>query len=136
MILDFGLNIGLVRSFIHKSLYIDELINSLFIFFLTLLFLLFPLFILFYFNYFHTKSIELLQIAGLTTIIVVQNILSGYFDALIQAQNKIFVSKIIRASKLLLELLLILIFIKDIQLVGIMIIMATVNVLYVLTLYF
>lgn len=136
VILDFGLNIGLVRSFIHKSLHINELINSLFIFFSTLLFLLFPIFILFYFNYFHTKSIELLQIAGLTTIIVVQNILSGYFDALIQAQNKIFVSKIIRASKLLLELLLILIFIKDIQLVGIMIIMATVNVLYVLTLYF
>jgi O-antigen/teichoic acid export membrane protein len=136
VILDFGLNIALVRSFIHKSLHIDELINSLFIFYSTLLFLLFPIFILFYFNYFHTKSIELLQIAGLTTIIVVQNILSGYFDALIQAQNKIFVSKIIRASKLLLELLLILIFIKDIQLVGIMIIMATVNVLYLLTLYF
>lgn len=136
VILDFGLNIGLVRSFIHKSLNIDELINSLFIFFSSLLFLLFPLFILFYFNYFHKTSIELLQIAGLTTIIVVQNILSGFFDALIQAQNKIFVSKTIRASKLLLELLLILIFIKDIQLVGIMIIMAAVNVLYLLTLYF
>lgn len=136
VILDFGLNIGLVRSFIHKSLNIDELINSLCIFFSSLLFFLFPIFILFYFNYFHTKSIELLQIAGLTTIIVVQNILSGFFDALIQAQNKIFVSKTIRASKLLLELLLILIFIKDIQLVGIMIIMAAVNVLYLLTLYF
>ena len=135
VILDFGLNIGLVRSFIHKTSNIDELINSLFIFFSSLLFLLFPLFILFYFNYFHTTSLELLQIAGLTTIIVVQNILSGYFDALIQAQNKIFVSKIIRASKLLLELLLILIFIKDIQLFGIMIIMATVNVLYLFILY-
>ena len=135
VILDFGLNIGLVRSFIHKTLKIDELINSLFIFFSSLLFLLFPLFILFYFNYFHTKSTELLQIAGLTTIIVVQNILSGYFDALIQAQNKIFISKIIRASKLLLELLLILIFIKNIKLVGILMIMATVNLLYLLTLY-
>ena len=54
---------------------------------------------------------------------------------LIQAQNKIFVSKIIRASKLLLELLLILIFIKNLQLVGIMIIMISVNILYLLTLY-
>lgn len=136
VILDFGLNIGLVRSFIHKTLKIDELINSLFIFFTSLLFLLFPLFTLFYFNYFHSTSIELLQIAGLTTIIVVQNILSGYFDALIQAQNKIFISKIIRASKLLLELLIILIFIKNIQLVGIMMIMAIVNVLYLLTLFY
>ena len=135
VILDFGLNIGLVRSFIHKTLNIDELINSLFIFFSSLLFILFPIFILFYFNYFHSKSIELLQIAGLTTFIVVQNILSGYFDALIQAQNKIFVSKIIRASKLLLELLLILIFIKNLQLVGIMIIMISINILYLLTLY-
>ena len=33
VILDFGLNIGLVRSFIHKILNLDELINSLFIFF-------------------------------------------------------------------------------------------------------
>ncbi len=136
VILDFGLNIGLVRSFIHKTLKIDELINSLFIFFTSLLFLLFPLFILFYFNYFHSTSIELLQIAGLTTIIVVQNILSGYFDALIQAQNKIFISKIIRASKLLLELLIILIFIKNIQLAGIMMIMAIVNILYLLTLFY
>ena len=135
MILDFGLNIGLVRSFIHKTLKIDELINSLFIFFLSLLFLLFPLFLLFYFNYFHSTSIELLQITGLTTIIVVQNIFSGYFDALIQAQNKIYISKIIRASKLLLELLIILLFINNIQLVGIMVIMASVNVLYLLTLY-
>ena len=136
VILDFGLNIGLVRSFIHKTLKIDELINNLFIFFLSLLFLLFPIFLIFYFNYFHSTSIELLQITGLTTIIVVQNIFSGYFDALIQAQNKIYISKIIRASKLLLELLIILFFINNIQLIGIMVIMASVNVLYLLALYY
>ena len=136
VILDFGLNIGLVRSFIHKTLKLDELINSLFIFYLSLIFFLFPIFLLFYFNYFHSKSIELFQVAILTTIIIVQNIFSGYFDALIQAQNKIFISQIIRASKLLLELTIILFFIKNIQVIGILKIMASVNVLYLLTLFY
>jgi O-antigen/teichoic acid export membrane protein len=135
VILDFGLNIGLVRSFIHQCSNIKELSNSIFIFFSSLLFLLFPIFLIFYFNYFQNTNLELFQIAGLTTVIVVQNILGGYFDALIQAQNKIFVSKIIRASKLLLELFIILFFIKNINLVMLLTIMFIVNVLYLLTLY-
>jgi O-antigen/teichoic acid export membrane protein len=135
VILDFGLNIGLVRSFIHQSSNIKELSNSIFIFFSSLLFLLFPYFLLFYFSYFQTKNIELIQITGLTTVIVVQNILAGYFDAFIQAQNKIFVSKIIRSSKLLLELFIILFFIKNINLIMLLTIMFIVNMLYLLTLY-
>ena len=35
VILDFGLNIGLVRSFIHKTTRINEQLNSIFIFFLS-----------------------------------------------------------------------------------------------------
>jgi len=135
VILDLGLNIGLVRSFIHQASNIKELSNSIFIFFISLLFLLFPFFLLFYLNYFHTKNIVLFQIAGLTTIIVVQNILAGYFDAFIQAQNKIFISKIIRASKLLLELLIVLFFIKNINLLKLLTIMLVVNILYLTTLY-
>jgi O-antigen/teichoic acid export membrane protein len=79
--------------------------------------------------------LQLFQIAGLTTIIVVQNIFSGYFEALIQAQNKIYVSKIIRASKLLLELFIVLIYIKNINLVNLLTIMLLVNFLYLITLY-
>lgn len=135
VILDFGLNIGFVRSFIHQSSNLKELSNSIFIFFTSLLFLLFPIFLIFYFNYFQNTNLELFQIAGLTTVIVVQNILAGYFDALIQAQNKIYVSKIIRASKLLLELIFILIFIKSIHLIGLLTIMFFVNVAYLLSLY-
>jgi O-antigen/teichoic acid export membrane protein len=135
VILDFGLNIGLVRSFIHQSSSLKDLSNSIFIFFTSLLFLLFPIFLIFYFNYFQNTNLELFQIAGLTTVIVVQNILTGYFDALIQAQNKIYVSKIIRASKLLFELIIILIFIKTIHLIGLLLIMLIVNVAYLLILY-
>jgi O-antigen/teichoic acid export membrane protein len=135
VILDFGLNIGLVRSFIHQFSNLKELSNSIFIFFSSLLFILFPIFLVFYFNYFQSKNIALFQITGLTTVIVVQNILVGYFDALIQAQNKIFVSKIIRATKLLLELIIILIFIKSIHLIGLLMIMLIVNVAYLLSLY-
>ena len=135
VILDFGLNIGLVRSFIHQSSNLKELSNSIFLFFLSLLILLFPIFLIFYFNYFQNTNLELFQIAGLTTVIVVQNIIAGYFDALIQAQNKIYISKIIRASKLLFELIIILIFIKTIHLIGLLIIMLIVNVAYLLSLY-
>ena len=135
VILDFGLNIGLVRSFIHQSSSLKELSNSIFLFFLSLLILLFPIFLIFYFNYFQNTNLELFQIAGLTTVIVVQNIIAGYFDALIQAQNKIYVSKIIRASKLLFELIIILILIKTIHLIGLLIIMLIVNVAYLLSLY-
>ena len=135
VILDFGLNIGLVRSFIHQSSNLKELSNSIFLFFLSLLILLFPIFLIFYFNYFENTNLELFEIAGLTTVIVVQNILAGYFDAMIQAQNKIYVSKIIRASKLLLELIFILIFIKSIHLIGVLTIMFFVNVAYLLSLY-
>ena len=135
LILDFGLNIGLVRSFIHQSSNLKELSNSIFLFFLSLLILLFPIFLIFYFNYFQNTNLELFQIAALTTVIVVQNIIAGYFDALIQAQNKIYVSKIIRASKLLFELIIILIFIKTIHLIGLLIIMFIVNVAYLLSLY-
>jgi O-antigen/teichoic acid export membrane protein len=135
VILDFGLNIGLVRSFIHQSSNLKELSNSIFLFFLSLLILLLPIFLIFYFNYFQNTNLELFQIAGLTTVIVVQNIIAGYFDALIQAQNKIYVSKIIRASKLLFELIIILIFVKTIHLIGLLIIMLIVNVAYLLSLY-
>jgi O-antigen/teichoic acid export membrane protein len=136
VILDFGLNIGLVRSFIHKTTRINDQLNSIFIFFLSLFIFLFPFYIFFYFNYFHTKSFDLIKIAGLTSIIVVQNILSGYFDALIQAQNKIYISKIIRASKLLLELSIIFIFLENINLITLLTIMLCVNLLYLCTLYF
>jgi O-antigen/teichoic acid export membrane protein len=136
VILDFGLNIGLVRSFIHKTTRINDLLNSVFIFFLSLFIFLIPFYIIFYYNYFHTNSFELFEIAGLTSIIVVQNILSGYFDALIQAQNKIYISKIIRASKLLLELIIIFIFLENINLINLLIIMLCVNLLYLFTLYF
>jgi O-antigen/teichoic acid export membrane protein len=135
VILDFGLNIGLVRSFIHQSSNLKELSNSIFLFYLSLLILLFPIFLIFYFYYFQNTNLELFQIAGLTTVIVVQNIIAGYFDALIQAQNKIYISKIIRASKLLFELIIILIFIKTIHLIGLLIIMLIVNVTYLLSLY-
>jgi O-antigen/teichoic acid export membrane protein len=136
VILDFGLNIGLVRSFIHKTTRINDLLNSVFIFFLSLFIFLIPFYIIFYYIYFDTNSFELFEIAGLTSIIVVQNILSGYFDALIQAQNKIYISKIIRASKLLLELIIIFIFLENINLINLLIIMLCVNLLYLFTLYF
>jgi O-antigen/teichoic acid export membrane protein len=136
IILDFGLNIGLVRIFIHKSEKINYLLNSMFVFFTSLLLVLFPFYLFFYYYYFHQPaSFSLLPIAIFTSIIVVQNIYAVYFDALIQAQNKIYISKIFRAIKLIAELLLILIFLKNINLKIILLIIASVNIFYLCALF-
>ena len=136
IILDFGLNIGLVRIFIHKSEKINYLLNSMFVFFTSLLLVLFPFYLFFYYYYFHQPTrFSLLPMAIFTSIIVVQNIYAVYFDALIQAQNKIYISKIFRAIKLIAELLLILIFLKNINLKIILFIIASVNVFYLSALF-
>ena len=136
IILDFGLNIGLVRIFIHKSERTNYLLNSMFVFFTSLLLVLFPFYLFFYYYYFHQPTnFSLLPIAIFTSIIVVQNIYAIYFDALIQAQNKIYISKIFRAIKLITELLLILIFLKNINLKIILLIIASVNIFYLSALF-
>jgi O-antigen/teichoic acid export membrane protein len=135
VILDFGLNIGLVRTFIHKLPKTNELLNSLFVFYAALLAILTPIYYLFYHNYFPSEFNNIIVIAVFTTIIVVQNMFAVYFDSLIQTLNKIYVSKIIRSLKLLLELLLIIFFLKDISLLKILYITSFVNIIYILSLF-
>lgn len=135
VILDFGLNIGLVRSFIHKLPKTNQLLNTLVVFFSTLLILLFPCYYIFYHNYFTKETTAIVEIATFTTIIVVQNIFAVYFDALIQSQNKIFISKIIRAIKLIIEFFLIIIFLEHISLIIILFIISLVNMFYLSALF-
>ena len=135
VVLDFGLNIGLVRTFIHKLPKTNELLSSLFVFFATLLLILFPIYYLFYHNYFTSEFKYSIEIALFTTIIVVQNIFAVYFDALIQSLNKIYISKIIRSGKLLTELLLVILFLQDISLLKILYITSFVNIFYIFSLY-
>ncbi len=136
VILDFGLNIGLIRKFIHHSYEANTLINSLFIFFTTLIFILFPIFIFFYKNYFDLNNLSIIYVSILTAIIVIQNIFAVFFDSLIQTTNKIYISKIIRAIKLLVELFLILVFLKNITVIKILLITTIVNIFYLYTLFF
>jgi len=134
-ILDFVLNIGLVRTFIHKLPQTNNLLNSLVVFYASLLLILFPSYFIFYHNYFIHPNFSIFSIALLTSIIVVQNILVTYFDALIQTQNKIYISKIIRAFKLITELLLIIYFLKTISLLKILVIISIVNIFYLASLF-
>ena len=135
VILDFGLNIGLVRTFIHKLPQTNQLLNSLVIFYASLLLILFPSYFIFYQHYFIHPTFSIFSIALFTSIIVVQNIFVTYFDALIQTQNKIYVSKIIRAFKLIIELLLIIYFLKTISLLKILMIISVVNIFYLSSLF-
>lgn len=135
VILDFGLNIGLVRAFIHQLPKIKTLLNTLFLFFSSLLFILMPVYYIFYHIYYESINVPFVAISIFTAIIVVQNIFAIYFDALIQAENKIYISKLFRAIKLLSELLLVIIFLKDITVLQILTITITVNIFYLLALF-
>ncbi len=135
VIFDFGLNIGLIRVFMHQDNRTNSLINTLFVFFISLIIVFFPVFLLFYKLYFHSNNMPILLISILTVIIVIQNIFAVFFDALIQTKNKIYVSKIIRASKLILELVFIIIFLKNINILKILLIICFVNLFYLLALY-
>jgi O-antigen/teichoic acid export membrane protein len=135
VILDFGLNIGLVRTFIHKLPGTNELLNSLFVFYASLLTILLPIYYLFYHNYFQSEFNYSIVISVFTSIIVVQNMFAVYFDSLIQTLNKIYISKIIRSLKLVLELLFIILFLKDISLKKILYITSSINIIYILSLF-
>lgn len=135
VILDFGLNIGLVRAFIHQLPRVKTLLNTLFVFFASLIIILIPVFYLFYHNYNLKLNLPIVTISVFTAIIVIQNIFAVYFDALIQSENKIYISKAIRAVKLLTELLLIILYLKDITVLRILIISIVVNSLYLIALF-
>lgn len=103
VVFDFGLNIGLLRKLIHEKEKSIHVVNSVFFFFVLLSIIAVPLFyILFRFDV--LKSDGQYLITGIfTALIVGQNMLAVFFDVMIQSADKIFVGKIIRVAKTVLE---------------------------------
>lgn len=100
---DFGLNIGLMRRLIHETDKASVFISSTFFCFLGLFLFTVPFFITcFYFNLFHTGSNFLVN-ALLVAVLVLQTIVAALFDVILQSNHQIFVGKIIRIGKTVLE---------------------------------
>jgi O-antigen/teichoic acid export membrane protein len=100
---DFGLNLGLLRRLIHKPERVSVLISSTFVLYLILFFIAIPVFYALYFNGTLQTGSSFFYHAFLTSLLVVQTIVAMLFDVIIQTANKIFVGKLIRISKLIIE---------------------------------
>lgn len=102
-VFDFGLNTGLLRKLIHEKGRTDAVVSSMFFFFILLLLVGIPLFYgLFRFELLKTDQRYLLT-SVFTALIVVQNMLAMFFEMMIQSADKIFVGKMIRIVKTIVE---------------------------------
>lgn len=100
---DFGLNLGLMRRLIHERVKASILISSSFFFYLLLFAISIPIFLLlFYTKMLHTSGSFFFH-ALLTSLLVLQTIVATLFDVILQASNKIFVGKLIRIGKTIIE---------------------------------
>ncbi len=102
-IFDFGLNIGLLRSLIHEKMESVWLINAMFFFFIGFFVISMPLYYVIYREGILKNNHTFLTTAFLTALIVVQNVLGVLFDVIIQSANKIFVGKMIRIIRTVIE---------------------------------
>lgn len=102
-VFDFGLNIGLLRKLIHEKERIGYLINTVFFFYILLFLLAIPAFYFLYRFDILKSNEQYFLTAFFTALIIAQNMLAVFFDVMIQSTNKIFVGKIIRIGKTVIE---------------------------------
>jgi O-antigen/teichoic acid export membrane protein len=135
-VFDFGLNIGLLKKLIDQTAESEQLINTLFYFFVIVLVLGIPVCYLIY--YFKIVKVEnaFLFYAVITAFLIAQNLLAALLDVIIQSANKIFVGKIIRVVKLVLEFIFIIILSAYYSVKVLLIVSLLVNMVYLLLLYY
>jgi O-antigen/teichoic acid export membrane protein len=134
-IFDFGLNVGLLRKIVHKYHNYEQLINILFVFFILLSIFAIPIFS-YLFNAGIVKAGEHNFLTSVfVTIIVFQNILSTLFDVIIQSVNKIFVGKIIRIIRTIIEFVVLFFVCKTGSVLYLLISTASINILYLAALF-
>ena len=134
-ILDFGMNLGLLRRFILEKEKSTELFSSV------LLAYVFIVIIAGSLSFLATTIFPSLA-QGLNSsyllaliILIFQTIVANLLDVMIQSSQKIFKGKLIRLSKVIAEMLLILYFLQYGSLLWVLIVMLVINTLYIVTLY-
>ncbi|TXT29834.1 MAG: hypothetical protein FD136_1785 [Chitinophagaceae bacterium] len=139
-IFDMGLNIGLLRRLIHEKQKASELVSTCFVFFG----LVFPIAWGLLYGLIELKwilpananfSIHHAWVAGLLALWVMINMQAALFDVILQSLNKIFVGKLIRIGKTIIEFGLVWWASTWHSLVGLIAVLVLVNSLYVLCMY-
>lgn len=133
---DLGLNMGLMRRLIHEREKASVLISTIYFVYLVLFIVAVPVFIWLYYTGIVETGNTFLYHAFLSALLVVQTIVAMLFDVILHSTNKIFVGKLIRISKLLLELALLLFFSRWGSATLLLLVSGVINFLYILTLYF
>ncbi len=140
-IFDMGLNIGLLRRLIHEKEIASELISTCFSYF----WMVFPIAWGLLYGLIELKwilpakasfSIHHGWVAALLALWVVINMQATLFDIILQSLNKIFIGKIIRICKTILEFGLVWWASTWHSLVGLLAVLVLVNSIYVLCMYF
>lgn len=105
-VFDLGLNTGLVHRLIQEPHHRTLLLNAVFFFYLIILFLIFPIiYFLFRVDWVAFQG-EQWRIAIILALIIAQNMLAMFFEAIFQSINKVFVSKWIRVIRTMVEAIL------------------------------
>jgi O-antigen/teichoic acid export membrane protein len=134
-ILDFGMNLGLLRRLIKERVLASQLISSvMFAYFITFLMISVLSGAAFFISSTFYTVLPLSKVFILF-ILVFQTIVANLLDVVIQSSQKIFKAKVIRAVKILIETILILLFITKNNLSFILGIMLLMNALYIGALY-
>ncbi len=134
-IFDFGLNTGLLRKLIHNLTEKEKLISVMFFFYLFSFILAIPFYVyLFKSGYVKLANNEIFT-PLFVAVIVLQNILSVLFDVIIQSVNKIFVGKIIRIIRTIIEFILLFFICRLGSVVLLLIATASVNLFYLIALF-
>lgn len=133
---DLGLNMGLLRRLIHEQGKASDLVSSVFFVYLLLFFFAFPVFIILHYIGILETGHSFLYHALLTALLMIQTIIAMLFDVILQTTNKIFIGKIVRIGKIIIELLLLLWCSRWGSASLLLLVSGAVNFLYIFTLFF
>ena len=133
---DLGLNLGLMRRLIQEPLRASVLISSSFFFYLLLFLIAFPIFLWLYHSQFLASGDHFFSYALLTSLLVLQTVVAAMFDVILQSANKIFIGKLIRIGKTIIEFGVLYYFSKEGSAVLLLTASSVVNFLFICTLFF
>lgn len=136
VIFDFGLNLGMLRKLIIEKGNTDRLLSTLFCCYLLLCAIAIPLVYIFSGEMFEAYTNHVLLVCCIVALLFTQNTVAVFFDHIIQTNNIIFVGKIIRVVKLVVEFIVLFFLSKAGAAIYLFLASICINFVYILTLYY
>ncbi|MDE3236511.1 MAG: oligosaccharide flippase family protein [Bacteroidota bacterium] len=133
---DFGLNTGMLRRLIHNKDAGVNLINSVFFFFCLSFFITLPVIAWLHYTSLSTVDKNFLYYILFAAILFTQNILILFFDTIIQTANKIYIGKIVRMLKLMIEFVCLYLLSKYESIIYLLLVSCFLNFIYAYILFF